>query len=116
MEKRISGTTAVKRMIALGADGQKAICFVNKVKRNRKAWELFEELALLEIRQGEKRLSAKALYERMRKILARESLANGESYVLSNTWHSYMARFFAAKYPEYQTYFEFRNCNTGRAA
>lgn len=72
---------------------------------NPKIWKYFESVALREINQGAKRLSAKGIVEQMRKEYELKKI--GE-FKINNTYAPYYARMFLVKYPIYSEMIETR--------
>lgn len=79
--------------------------FIAYHRANPDVWHWFEVYALRAATSGRK-LGAKAIAERVR---WETEMVHNEEFRMCNSYISYYARIFAAKYPEFRDYFEFRN-------
>lgn len=75
-------------------------------KQNPHVWVAFRAVAMKQLAQGETRLSAKEIFERIRKEVARNQATS--IFALCNTWSGYYARAFERMYPQFKGYFELR--------
>lgn len=78
--------------------------FIAYHRDNPGVWAEFERFSLSAAKSGRK-LGAKAIAERVR---WETEIERGEEFKFCNSYVSYYARIFAAKYPEHRDYFEFR--------
>lgn len=74
-------------------------------RENRDVWQYFEHFAMLLIRSGRQRCSAKLLVERVR---WETMISGGEPYKINNNFTSRYARKFARLYPEHRSFFRTR--------
>ena len=102
MELTCNGITYA--LHAIGVPGKTIESFINKHKRDKYIWRLFEQYALKAAEKG-KKLGAKAIMERVRWECEIED--SGE-FKINNDYTAYYARVFAIAHPEYADFFEFR--------
>lgn len=93
-----------RALYSIGVPERTILSFIDRHKRDKYIWKLFEQYAL-KAAQKDKKIGAKAIMERVRWECEIED--SGE-FKINNDYTSYYARVFAIAHPEYADFFEFR--------
>lgn len=95
-----------------GIDPATRAAFLSWHRNNPQVWTEFERFALEAANRG-RRIGAKAVAERVR---WESEIVRNEEFKIDNSFVSYYARIFAAKYPQHAGFFEFREVSGLRRA
>ena len=100
----VSSHDASVMLLAAGYEIAKVVKFIDAHAASPEVWQTFERITLGLIEAGKKAgaidVLGRARWE--------THIEGGKDWKVNNNYAPYYARIFAAKYPEYRDFFEFR--------